>query len=258
MDWIAYTSELNGQGVQLLGFGDDALALEYFKVALETISYVANACNENGGSVPKMMPPVPRNLHLVAPKTASVGAPNLTPPMAATDAPQYRPHETESTSAAEPWIHSASVKNGGDNHFVYTKALTFTSTPVLSPANISFYIGVIEFNMGLTLHFLSRRLGEKFLFSALTVYDFSLEHIKNSGYGIECSKLLLFAALNNKAALLYDLSSYETARDVLTSLLDSIHNCKKAGILSSIDDQDLEGFLFNVMLLRGATIAPAA
>ena len=248
MEWLAYAEELNRHGASLLESNSYELALECFKGSLEIMSLLAIGFKDgdNAMSLPTGLVWVPPCPQLVAGNN-QLGHPSYN----ATGSPEKAAHPTEALRRSD----SSDV----DNHYLFEKALNFaSSTTDVNPRVLSFYIAIVEFNMALSLHLLSRRVGEKPLHNALHVYDYCLEHLSRSGCSMESSKLLFFAALNNKAAILYDLSSFQMAREVLASLFDAINSCRKTGGLSSIDDNDLEGFLFNVMLLRGACIAPAA
>lgn len=226
IDWLNNAIDMNTKGVTLCGQGHEAMALEYFKGALEVLSW-ASMKSDNVGQ-------------LVNPSACQLG---------------QRQYQLEN-----------SCKYDSKGHFVYEKALLFSASKnseATDPHRIAFYIAVLEFNIALCLQTLSRNLaGDRNLVNSLHVYDCCLEHICRS----KCDDLsdfedswhlLLIAALNNKAAILAELNRLELAREVLVSLMKALR-CYGGLEEGSINEDDLEGFLFNVMLLKGICTAPAA
>lgn len=218
--WFRHAAQLNTAGASLCNNGNEKKALEYFRSSLQIISSLARGCDN-----PKNMPWV---------------------------------HEFTGEAFQAKRLVSTSDADDEKLHFLYRHALAFANnTIIVDSVHLCFYLAVIEFNMALTLHLQSKITGERSLLNALHIYDYCLEHIHHSGCCLRCHKVLL-AALNNKAAILYELSAFQESRDVLEALMAAIDYCKNDGTLSSICDEDLEGVLFNVMLLRRASLAPAA
>lgn len=238
--WLLKASELNRCGASLIQAGNEQLALEYFKSALEIISLLAMGSigDDSAPEPPAEAPPSPKK---------------YSDPLALSSS-STQPPTLEDDPANEP------ERPEGEVHYLFERALTFhvDLRGTVTTELLSFYLAVVEFNMALSLQLLSRRYGEKALCNALQIYNCCLDHLHRSGCGKTCNTLL-FAALNNKAAIFYSVSNFQTARDTLASLLEGVNSCRTEGEgLSFVEDQDLEGFLFNVMLLRGARIAPAA
>jgi hypothetical protein len=241
MDWLTYAADLNRKGSALLEAHDHEYALECFQEALAIVSLLLSTLDndEKGGSFGS--------------STSLVHAlPNPLP--------------LASGNPCMPTTPKLPCHPNDKNHFIFEKALNFPSNSgVMINANLlSHYSAVIAFNLALSLHLLSRRWGEKPLNSALVFYDHCLELLgRFSTSGSSCSgmgswKLLLFAALNNKAVVLYDLCHFQRANDALALLSDAIKTCRMTSVLHTIDDNDMEGFLFNLMLLVGGCGAPAA
>jgi hypothetical protein len=247
--WLSKAAELNQYGAALIQSGNERLGLEYFKAALEILSLLAmgstvpgNAAASGSTNAGKLDSMLSENPQLLASAPVALSS--------------------SVASASDDFSPSLSNNTGEEEiHYVFERALTFAVAEEehLTPELLSFDIAVVEFNMALSLQLLSRRFGEKPLYNALQIYDCCLDHLHRSGCRADACNTLLFATLNNKAVIFYSVSNFQTARDVLWSLLDGVNSCRSKGEgLSFIEDQDLEGFLFNVMLLRGACIAPAA
>ena len=226
IDWLNSAIDMNAKGVTLCGQGHAAMALEYFKGALEVLSWTTMKSDDTGQLV----------------------------------------HQSACQLEQRQYKLNRRCKNDIKGHFVYEKALLFSASSdsdTTDPHRIFFYMAVLEFNIALCLQTLNRNLaGDRSLVNSLHVYDCCLEHIFRS----KCDDLsvfedswplLLFATLNNKAAILTELSRFELAREVLMSLMKALRCCGGLGE-GSINEDDLEGFLFNVMLLKGICIAPAA
>lgn len=263
MEWLQYAANLNGQGVALCNGKHGDVALEYFKGSLEVMAWIAmNSLDDlQREEFAKHLPSREVSTYasstvLRSRRSASGSAQQGNTSIASSDGVVQQRSQEEAKPATRVVVAEVEA-----HHFVFEKPLTFTAARSIltDPGQISFVIAVIEFNMAMCLHLQSRQLlSDKTLFSSLHVYDCCLEHIARSGCSREHSQLILFAALNNKAALLYEISSFQMAREVLKALSDEITKCKNTGFLYSIDDNDLEGFLFNVMLLKGVCVAPAA
>lgn len=236
MDWLSNAAELNRNGASLLDTGNTQLALEYFKGSVEILSIIAAGF---------------KDCHEVPTGARTQAVTSQTQPPVDFLAVSY------STPAASQERNGSSLDSELENHYLFDRALNFNVTcGYLCPKLLSFYIAVAEFNMALCLQLLSRCWGERLAHNAFHVYNCCLHHLRRSG--MECCGIILFAALNNKASIYYDMSNFQESRDVLALLLEAINSCRKTGGLHSIEDRDLEGFLFNVMLLKGACIAPAA
>ena len=243
MDWVSKAAELNRNGVSCLHTRHVKLALQYFKGSLEILSLLSTGFKECESYFPEgesTSPPLPASQPQLPRDGSAVANSNVT-------------LEEKVESPTGP-----SCELGEASQYLYEKGLVFATSDDLCPELFSFYIAVVEFNMALSLQVLSRRWGERFLCNAIRVYDHCLGHLHASGCDIDSCNTLFFAALNNKAAIFYDMSNFDMARDVLGDLLKGINECRKSGSLTSIDNEDLEGFLFNVMLFKGACIAPAA
>lgn len=221
MNWLHNAIEMNVKGAALYSQGHEAMALEYFKGGLEVLSWVARKSDDVG--------------QLVNPSAYQLG---------------QRKCQV-----------NHSVKNDCKNNYIYDKTFQFSASAT-DPHKICFFMAVLEFNMALCLQSLSQGLGERSLINSLHIYDCCLEHICRSQCdGALCSEyawqVLLFAALNNKATILTELCRFELARDVLLSLMKALR-CYGGFEEGCIDENDLEGFLFNVMLLKGISTSPAA
>lgn len=240
MDWLNKAAELNSNGASLLNVQSTKLALEYFKGSLEILSALAAGFEQGEAVLPSSESALPTSV--ASERKLPVGFPSIA---------------SSATTLAEG-SPGPSRELEDTNHYVFQRGLAFAPIKDLCPELLSFYVAVVEFNMALSLQLLSPRWGEHLLFDSIHVYDCCLDHLHHSGCNMESCNTLFFAALNNKAAILYGLSNFDMAKDVLGRLLDAINSCRKTGGLTNIEDNDLEGFLFNVMLFKGACVAPAA
>ena len=239
MDWLRKAAELNSHGASLVGSRNVKLALEYFRSSLDIVSLLAQGftyCGQEPGAYGPTSNSSQSQLSLDLPSVSSF------------------------SSAAN---QNEKPKARGDleeaHQYLFLKALTFTADiDDLSAEILSFCTAVVEFNIALSFHMLSRRWGERCLCKAVRVYDDCLAQLRRSACGLEACNTVLFAALNNKAAIYYEMSYFERARDTLGCLLDAINKSRKQGSLAPVEDEALEGFLFNILLLQGACIAPAA
>ena len=259
MEWLNRAADLNKTGAVLCNQGKEVEALEYFRGALELLSILAKGFQDTTFSM-TMWPSAP----LLTPTKIMCSKANQScnsPPTILSSLQQSQPKEEEEEESPPPFARALPSASDRDEGllFVYRRALLFKPTTWVDTDRLSCYIAIIEFNMGLAIHLQSRTGGEKALLDALHVYDHCLGHINriDTGFSVESSQVL-FAALNNKAAIFYEFCSFQNSRQVLEALLNAITCSKNTGVLNEIKDEDLEGFLFNAMLMKGASVAPSA
>lgn len=144
--------------------------------------------------------------------------------------------------------------------FIYSRPFTFNS--IVSTRDLDHFLhvhsAVVIFNMALAHHRIGKSTGKRsFLEKAILFYDMCLELLENSGPHIGNAKLVELASLNNASLLRIEFGDHFVARrglDLLSSLLVSADTA----LLSQMNEDDVRGFLLNIMLMQHALAAAAA
>ena len=148
--------------------------------------------------------------------------------------------------------------SAGLPYFVYEQAIVFEPPAEVKNAIVALFLAVIEFNMALTFHLQGLQLGTRSwaVTKALTLYDFSLEHIKHSMDYSEASNVLV-AALSNKAQLLsQEMMMHEQVTLTVAALSDAVAYCHRfPGIFAA---KDVEEFQLNLLIFNDLKFAQAA
>jgi hypothetical protein len=121
---------------------------------------------------------------------------------------------------------------------------------------LSLYYAIVLFNLALASHHEGRLGREESLKKAALLYSMTVQLLTRCAMpdGISATMLTMFA-LNNKAHIHYDMCEY--VRSV--GCMDAISNIiSTQGLHSTLNSEDAEGLMLNVMLLNVPTVARAA
>ena len=139
--------------------------------------------------------------------------------------------------------------------YVYNEPLQFTTSVKSTPYDVEFYKATLLFNMGLVLHKMSNCVDAWGVYRAMQFYELSLECCKGCPDHPNCLEVST-AALNNKAHVFFDHSEFSTSREVLDTLLVTM--ILRHGRPLQFKEDEVQGILFNLYMLRMPTAAPVA
>jgi hypothetical protein len=180
--------------------------------------------------------------------------------------------EAETTSCTEmnipcddsspPFWESTSKVSGlqGLNCFVYDHGVIISDNVNCDTdeTRISLYVAIVIFNSALASHSEGAALGqEKALMKASTLYSLVVQLLTRTTILQDTSTTILtMLALNNKAKIHYDQCEYVQSVDCMKNISKIM--CTNRGLHSSLNHEDLEGLLLNVLLLSTPSAAKAA
>jgi hypothetical protein len=143
--------------------------------------------------------------------------------------------------------------------YVYDRGIMITRTTneQTSDDMLSLYSAIVLFNMALTSHHEGRLGRELSLKRASLFYSMTVQILNGNTKPDDTSATILtLLALNNKAQIHYDQCEYIQCVDCLEEA--SIIMGGVQAIHSALGQEDIEGILLNVMLLKTPTAAQAA
>jgi hypothetical protein len=123
---------------------------------------------------------------------------------------------------------------------------------------ISLYIAIVLFNLALASHCEGTALGrDKLLKKASVLYSLVVQLLTRLTMPVDASTTILtLLALNNQAQIHYDQCEYVQSVDCLKYISTIMGDCR--GYHSALNQEDVNGLLLNVMLLRAPSAAQAA
>ncbi len=144
--------------------------------------------------------------------------------------------------------------------FIYSRPFTFKN--ILSSRDLDIFLhvhsAVVIFNMALAHHRIGKSTGKRvFLEKAVLFYDMCIELLENCDEQTGSARLIELASLNNASLIRIEFGDHSVARRGL-DLLSVLLVRADSEILASLNEEDVRGFLLNVMLLRHALAAAAA
>jgi hypothetical protein len=222
MNSIKYACSLNNQGVDFLISGESSQAREFFQCALSLL-----------------------NQAQLKAETTSCTEMNIS-----------------CDDASLPFSESTLKVPGlqGLNCFVYDHGIMiFDNVNGYADEKPSLYIAIVLFNSALTSHSEGMALGRaKSLMKASALYSLLVQLLTRCRMPEDTlTSILMMLAWNNKAQIHYDQCEYVQSVDCMKNI-SMIMGSSVRGLHSSLNYEDLEGILLNVMLLSTPSAAQAA
>jgi tetratricopeptide (TPR) repeat protein len=246
MDLVQRAAHLNMEGASYLEEDDEQRALISFNNALECMSHAAGHyyCSKLLQQVAAAA-----STPVETPADGSPPSTNTIPLMAIP-----KPHESDESDQMEFHADDDSADEN-PQHFIYSQALVFNPEVARNPVDSLFYSAVIIFNTALAFHQRGKCMDPSAQLKAASLYDISLDLLKESATRFNCSNIIV-GALNNKAHLYFKLGDFHKARSVLDQLLAVMISIK--GSPPAFSETDVQGILHNILLLHSASYAAAA
>jgi tetratricopeptide (TPR) repeat protein len=220
MNSIKYACSLNNQGVDLLVSGDSLSAMKSLWRACKLLKQAANEV-----------------------ETTSCCGMTLS-----------------SEEATLPFCESPATVPGleGVEFYFYNHGIMITDTSNgESEEMISLYYAIVLFNWALAYHRQGRLGCEKSLKKASQLYSIAVQLLHAATMTDDmAASILTLLALNNKAQIHYDQCEYIQSVDCMekiSQIMGGVH-----GVRSTLNPEDVEGLMLNVMLLDVPTAAHAA
>jgi hypothetical protein len=149
----------------------------------------------------------------------------------------------------------------GMHGFVYTRPLAFIGHLSLWDLDhfLQIHSAVVIFNMALAHHRKSKVTGSrKLLDKANILYGMCAEVLEHDEIQHRIVVLIKSAALNNKSQLCFEIGDHFEAQKGFDQLSALLLGQNGSEILTQFDEEALEGFLLNLMLLKPCVVAAAA
>jgi hypothetical protein len=123
---------------------------------------------------------------------------------------------------------------------------------------ISIYIAVVLLNLALASHCEGTALGrDKLLKKASVLYSLVVQLLARCTLPVDASiTILTLLALNNKAQIHYDQCEYVQSVDCMQTISTIMGGCR--GLHSALNQEDVNGLRFNIMVLTMPSAAQAA
>jgi hypothetical protein len=223
MNPIKYACSLNNQGVDLLVSGESSTAMIVFQSALSLLKKASDEA-----------------------ETTSSTEGNIS----------YC-----NADASLPFCESASTVSGlqGLHCYVYDHGIMISdNVKGDTDETRSLYIAIVLFNLALVSHSEGTALGrEESLMRASKLYSFVVQLLTRCSIPEDTStNILTLLALNNKAQIHYTQCEYIQSVYCMKTISDIMGRIR--GLHSTLNHEDFEGLMFNVMLLSTPTAAQAA
>jgi hypothetical protein len=210
--------ELNNEGTSLLAGGEEELAITIFKSALALMK--SGICGH----------------HI-----------------------EEDAHETSLDTSSESVLHVSPVTFPCpalvEDYFIYSHALRVRSSGC-SQKDMDFLSSVIIFNMALLYNIRGIRANSSSLQNrGLQLYGMSLGLMENLASKCLDSILLRVVCLNNMSQITFNQGDFEKARLMLNHLQYLMSRNPRTNVF---DENEVQGFMLNVMLMHPPTAAQAA
>lgn len=140
-------------------------------------------------------------------------------------------------------------------HFTYSRALVFNPDVARSPLDRLFYSAILIYNCGLCFHQGGKLVDPEGPSKAASLYEICLDLLKESALRFNCSHIII-SAMNNKACIHIRENEFDQASTVLDQLLSVMLSTK--GAPSVFSEDDINGIMHNILLLKASCISPAA
>ena len=263
---LAVAAYHNKVGAQSLTFGNDNQALRYFQSALNHMSLAAKLMRQKSAAAHSGAPAMKQS------DTATSGSSYSASSSEAMRRPASDDATSSSSVSASPTTSSTSkgqcerlnaFRSCHDHDeeknpvSIYKNAMTFKVEDIRTLEDARFCWSIVEFNLALAWHRLSKQMGERALCQALALYDACLNHTANNTNSV-VSLNLLMAALNNKASILAEFQDMKTAvqvAEVLLTVINAARDCPPVLLLSVVD---ISRFRLNVDVLKNMNLAAVA
>jgi len=246
----------NMQGASYLEARDEKQALVSFNNALEYMSqaasnYYCTKLIEQVAAATSTVSAVPQQA--VAQPEPTNNSNNSPIPLMAIP----KPHDSENDSDMDMEHFKPDNDSADQNpkHFVYCQALVFNPAVARSPVDSLFYSAVVIFNTALCFHNGGAKIDPCSDSKAASLYDICLELLRESATRFNCSHIII-SAMNNKACVHMSMNDYTNANTVLDQLLSVMLSQK--GSPAAFSENDINGILHNILLLKSGCISPAA
>lgn len=186
MDLVQQAAHLNMEGAAYLEAHDEQQALISFNNALECMSHAAGLyyCSKLIREVASVTTTQLQDLSLCTDSRGQRVIPLMAVP---------KPHDDTHSDSSKPM---AVVRTGDDlpdeneEHFIYDKALIFNPAVARTAVDSLFYSAVIIYNTALAFHERGKCSDLTKQLKAITLYDISLELLRESATRFNCANII--------------------------------------------------------------------
>lgn len=143
--------------------------------------------------------------------------------------------------------------------FCYRKPLIFTRVLPETQGGTAAFCATVVFNMALSFDYRFRKSGNKtFCSKSLQLYESSIDLFCKASKASDMSSVIA-AAINNKARIYFEHCNYHTVTFELERLQRFMVMADQSANMNDIlEEDDFQGILLNILLLRPPAVAQAA
>ena len=162
-----------------------------------------------------------------------------------------------STAKASMDTHMVEVPMASSDHIVVNQVvqIPIESTQEISDFDMHVYSGAIIFNLALAHHFRSSSGNTSCMNKAEKLYSMVLKLLDNASLNVHTALMVKLACINNLSQIRYFKGDYDNAREGLSEVSHFMRHSPNKAIF---EEQEIQGLLMNILLLKAPQVAPAA